>query len=61
MMLASYTIVTTELVALGYGKHTTVIMEQGGMSRLENVLLINYINFALGIMSFRTPKLAPLF
>ncbi|KAJ5172352.1 hypothetical protein N7492_004945 [Penicillium capsulatum] len=58
VMLASYTIVTTELVALGYGKHTAVIVETGGMKLLEKVLLINYINFALGIMSFTTPKLA---
>lgn len=57
-MIASYTIVTTELVTLGYGKHTAVIMEKGGMNLLEKVLLINYINFALGIMSFTTPKLA---
>jgi hypothetical protein len=57
-MLAGYTVVTTELVALGYGKHTTIIVQDGGMELLEKVLLINYVNFALGIMSFATPKLA---
>lgn len=45
-------------MARGYGKHTAAIVEQGGMDRLEQVLLLNYINFALGIMSFSIPKLA---
>ncbi|RAL10942.1 uncharacterized protein BO97DRAFT_392894 [Aspergillus homomorphus CBS 101889] len=58
LILAAYTAVTTAVVALGYGKHTAAIIEQGGMDRLEKVLLINYINFALGIMSFSIPKLA---
>ncbi|PYH79786.1 hypothetical protein BO82DRAFT_366433 [Aspergillus uvarum CBS 121591] len=58
LILAGYTTLTTAVVALGYGKHTTVIIELGGMDRLEQVLLLNYINFALGIMSFATPKLA---
>jgi hypothetical protein len=58
VLLGSYTVVTTELVVLGYGKHTAMIMEEGGANLLEQVLLINYINFALGIMSFTTPKLA---
>ncbi|PYI15457.1 hypothetical protein BO99DRAFT_468061 [Aspergillus violaceofuscus CBS 115571] len=58
LILAGYTTLTTAVVALGYGKHTTVIVELGGMDRLEQVLLLSYINFALGIMSFATPKLA---
>ncbi|OJK01988.1 hypothetical protein ASPACDRAFT_40804 [Aspergillus aculeatus ATCC 16872] len=57
-ILAGYTTLTTAVVALGYGKHTAAIVEKGGMDRLEQVLLLNYINFALGIMSFATPKLA---
>lgn len=57
-MLASYTILTTEIVHLGYGKHTVIIINEGGMDLLEKVLLLNYVNFALGIMSFTTPKLA---
>ncbi|PYH36574.1 uncharacterized protein BO87DRAFT_302911 [Aspergillus neoniger CBS 115656] len=49
----SYSVVTTVDVALGYGKHAIVIAD-----RLELVLLVNYINFALGIISFALPKLA---
>ncbi|KAI3009738.1 hypothetical protein CBS147346_2076 [Aspergillus niger] len=49
----SYSVVTTVDVALGYGKHAVVIAD-----RLELVLLVNYINFALGIISFALPKLA---
>ncbi|GKZ23988.1 hypothetical protein AbraIFM66951_010241 [Aspergillus brasiliensis] len=49
----SYSVVTTVDVALGYGKHAVVIAD-----RLEIVLLVNYINFALGIISFALPKLA---
>ncbi|KAL2812682.1 hypothetical protein BDW59DRAFT_176925 [Aspergillus cavernicola] len=45
VMLTAYTVVTTVNVELGYGKHTPI-------------LLINYADFALGIMSFTTPKLA---
>lgn len=33
-------------------------MQEGGTELLEKVSLINYVNFALGIMSFATPKLA---
>ncbi|KAL4938830.1 hypothetical protein BDV06DRAFT_200073 [Aspergillus oleicola] len=58
VMLAAYTIVTTVNVGLGYGKHTPTIMQEGGMDSLVNILLINYADFALGIMSFTTPKLA---
>ena len=49
----SYSVVTTVDVALGYGQHSIVITD-----RLDLVLLINYINFALGIISFALPKLA---
>ncbi|OJI87158.1 hypothetical protein ASPTUDRAFT_40295, partial [Aspergillus tubingensis CBS 134.48] len=49
----SHSVVTTVDVALGYGKHAIVIAD-----RLELVLLVNYINFALGIISFALPKLA---
>ncbi|KAL4954413.1 hypothetical protein BDW69DRAFT_194059 [Aspergillus filifer] len=58
VMLAAYTIVTTVNVGLGYGKHTSTLMAEGGMDSLVNILLINYADFALGIMSFTTPKLA---
>ena len=57
-MVASYTIVTTVNVILGFGRHTDVLMEEGGMDLIENILVVNYANFALGIMSFTTPKLA---
>lgn len=57
-MLTGYTVVTTVNVGLGYGKHTAIIMQEGGMDLLVKVLLINYADFALGIMSFTTPKLA---
>ncbi|OOF97175.1 hypothetical protein ASPCADRAFT_514189 [Aspergillus carbonarius ITEM 5010] len=49
----SYSVVTTVDVALGYGQHSIVITD-----RLDLVLLVNYINFALGIISFALPKLA---
>ncbi|KAL4920631.1 hypothetical protein BDW62DRAFT_8575 [Aspergillus aurantiobrunneus] len=58
IMLTGYTVVTTVNVGLGYGKHTPVIMQDGGMALLSKVLLINYVDFSLGIMSFTTPKLA---
>ncbi|KAJ5034687.1 hypothetical protein NUH16_006130 [Penicillium rubens] len=58
IMVASYTILTTVNVVLGYGSHTAVLMERGGMDLVERILLINYVDFALGIMSFTTPKLA---
>ncbi|OQE29291.1 hypothetical protein PENFLA_c004G05739 [Penicillium flavigenum] len=57
-MVASYTILTTVNVVLGYGSHTPVLMERGGMDLVERILVINYADFALGIMSFTTPKLA---
>lgn len=57
-MLTGYTVVTTVNVGLGYGKHTAIITQEGGMDLLVKVLLINYADFALGIMSFTTPKLA---
>ncbi|KAJ6188151.1 hypothetical protein N7519_003059 [Penicillium mononematosum] len=58
IMVASYTILTTLNVVLGYGSHTPVLMERGGMDLVERILVINYADFALGIMSFTTPKLA---
>lgn len=57
-MVTSYTILTTVIVVLGYGSHTSVLMEKGGMGLVERILVLNYANFALGIMSFTTPKLA---
>ncbi|KAL3489188.1 hypothetical protein BJX62DRAFT_226740 [Aspergillus germanicus] len=45
VMLTGYTVVSTVNVGLGYGKHTAI-------------LIVNYADFALGIMSFTTPKLA---
>lgn len=57
-MVTSYTILTTVNVVLGYGSHTSVLMEKGGIDLIERILVINYANFALGIMSFTTPKLA---
>ncbi|CAG7953771.1 unnamed protein product [Penicillium nalgiovense] len=58
IMVASYTILTTVNVVLGYGSHTSVLMERGGMDLVERILVINYADFALGIISFTTPKLA---
>ncbi|KAJ5163999.1 uncharacterized protein N7500_005829 [Penicillium coprophilum] len=58
VMVTSYTILTTVNVLLGYGSHTSVLMERGGMDLVERILVINYADFALGIMSFTTPKLA---
>ncbi|KAL4804194.1 hypothetical protein BDV18DRAFT_162602 [Aspergillus unguis] len=58
VFVSAYTAVTTANVSLGYGKHTQVIVENDGAGQLVNVLLINYVDFALGIMSFTTPKLA---
>ena len=52
-MSLAYTILTTVNVALGYGRHTAVITD-----RLSLVLLLNNIDFLLGIMSFSLPKLA---
>lgn len=57
-MVTGYTILTTINVGLGFGKHTQVIREENGPDRVVSVLLINFIDFALGIMSFTTPKLA---
>ncbi|KAJ5411069.1 uncharacterized protein N7487_005428, partial [Penicillium crustosum] len=57
-MVTSYTILTTVVVVMGYGSHTSVLMEKGGMDLVERILVLNYANFALGIMSFTTPKLA---
>lgn len=50
--------VTTVNVHLGYGSHAAVVKQNGGQSLLEEVLLINFFDFALGIMAFATPKLA---
>ena len=58
VMVATYTVLGTVDVYMGYGRHTAVIMQEGGMDLLERVLLVNYINFAFGIMSFTSPKLA---
>lgn len=60
-MLFAYTIVTTVNVSLGYGSHAAVVQQNGGQGLLEKVLLINFADFALGIMSFTTPKLAVAF
>lgn len=57
-MVSAYTAVTTANVSLGYGKHTQVIVQESGADQLVTVLLINYVDFALGIMAFTTPKLA---
>lgn len=57
-MVTSYTILTTVNVVRGYGRHTAVLMEEGGMDLIEHILILNYADFALGIMSFTTPKLA---
>lgn len=46
-------------VHLGYGSHAAVVQQNGGQDLLERVLLINFgPDFAMGIMSFATPKLA---
>ncbi|KAJ5508188.1 hypothetical protein N7527_010331 [Penicillium freii] len=58
VMVTSYTIFTTVIVVLGYGSHTSVLMEKGGIGLVERILVLSYANFALGIMSFTTPKLA---
>ncbi|KAL4737417.1 hypothetical protein BDV11DRAFT_191701 [Aspergillus similis] len=58
IMLTSYTIITTVNVVFGFGKHTPAITEEGGTDLLTKVLLINYIDFAFGILSFTMPKLA---
>ncbi|KAL2842308.1 hypothetical protein BJX68DRAFT_257838 [Aspergillus pseudodeflectus] len=58
VMLTGYTDVSTVNVGLGYGKHTAVILQDGGMDLLVKILIVNYVDFALGIMSFTTPKLA---
>jgi hypothetical protein len=57
-MVTAYTILTTVNVLLGYGSHTPTLMAKGGMDLVEHVLVVNYANFTLGIMSFTTPKLA---
>ncbi|KAL2815094.1 hypothetical protein BJX63DRAFT_420468 [Aspergillus granulosus] len=57
-MLTGYTVVSTVNVGLGYGKHTATIVQDGGMDLLVKILIVNYADFALGIMSFTTPKLA---
>lgn len=44
---------TTVNVNLGYGRHADVIPE-----RLSLVLLLNLVDFSLGILSFCLPKLA---
>ena len=57
--LTAYTVITTVNVHLGYGTHAAVVQERGGQELLEHVLLINFgPDFAFGIMSFATPKLA---
>jgi hypothetical protein len=58
VMLAAYTIVTTVNVHLGYGDHAASVTQKGGQRLLEQILLINFADFALGIMSFTMPKLA---
>ncbi|KAL3441959.1 hypothetical protein BJX65DRAFT_321756 [Aspergillus insuetus] len=58
VMLTGYTVLSTVNVGLGYGKHTAVILQEGGMEWLVKILIVNYADFVLGIMSFTTPKLA---
>ncbi|KAL4772002.1 hypothetical protein BDW60DRAFT_207731 [Aspergillus nidulans var. acristatus] len=58
IMVTSYTVITTVNVVFGFGKHTPAITEEGGTDLLTKVLLINYIDFAFGILSFKMPKLA---
>lgn len=53
-MSLAYSSVTTANVALGYGRHADALSPE----RLVQVSLINYIDFALGIVSFSLPKLA---
>lgn len=57
-MLSAYTILTTVNVYLGFGSHAAVIQQNGGQALLEKVILVNFVDFVLGIMSFTTPKLA---
>ncbi|KAL4887926.1 hypothetical protein BDV59DRAFT_196874 [Aspergillus ambiguus] len=49
----AYTCLTTVNVSLGFGRHSAVIAD-----RLTTVLLLNYIDFMLGILAFSLPKLA---
>ncbi|KAL4816815.1 hypothetical protein BDW67DRAFT_184286 [Aspergillus spinulosporus] len=58
IMVSSYTIITTVNVVFGFGKHTPAITQEGGTDLLTKVLLVNYIDFAFGILSFTMPKLA---
>ncbi|CAG8892075.1 unnamed protein product [Penicillium egyptiacum] len=58
IMVSSYTVLTTVNVVLGYGSHTSALMGKGGMDLVEHILVINYADLTLEIMSFTTPKLA---
>ncbi|KGO77537.1 hypothetical protein PITC_059770 [Penicillium italicum] len=58
VIVISYTVLTTVNVLLGYGSHVSVLLEKGGLELIERILVLNYADFVLGIMSFTTPKLA---
>lgn len=58
IMVTSCTVITTVNVVFGFGKHTPAITAEGGTDLLTKVLLVNYIDFAFGILSFTMPKLA---
>ncbi|KAL4804203.1 hypothetical protein BDV18DRAFT_162611 [Aspergillus unguis] len=58
VIISAYTALTTVNVSLGYGKHTQAIVSNHGLAHLSNLLLMNYIDFAVGIMSFTVPKFA---
>lgn len=53
-MSLAYTCVTTANAVLGYGSHADTMSPE----RLVKVSLVNYIDFALGIVSSSLPKLA---
>ncbi|PYI00144.1 hypothetical protein BO71DRAFT_393762 [Aspergillus ellipticus CBS 707.79] len=50
----SYAVLSTVNVALGFGQHSDTMTNH----RLQLVLLLNNIGFALGIVAFAIPKLA---
>lgn len=53
-MTLAYASVTSANVVLGYGRHADTLSPE----RLVKVSLVNYADFALGIVSFSLPKLA---
>ncbi|PWY82952.1 hypothetical protein BO70DRAFT_274234, partial [Aspergillus heteromorphus CBS 117.55] len=50
----AYAVLSTVNVALGYGRHAATLSTR----RIELILLLNNIGFALGIVAFAMPKLA---